>query len=91
MLATDALWRPNPRNRYSQNALNFFQVSEEVMERDNPTMKKLRIELSNLRDDLAVIESSDVFSINAIGNQEAVNAIRDRIAEIESILARNDK
>lgn len=31
------------------------------------------------------------FAINATGNQEAVDAIRHRIVEIESILARNDK
>ena len=61
------------------------------MARDEPTLAALRVELSNLRDDLAVIESSDVFAINATGNQEAVDAIRHRIAEIESILARNDK
>jgi len=36
------------------------------MARDEPTMEALRVELSNLRDDLAVIESSEVFAINAI-------------------------
>ena len=61
------------------------------MARDEPTMEALRVELSNLRDDLAVIESTEIFAINKVGNQEAVNAIRHRIAEIESILERNDK
>ena len=61
------------------------------MARDEPRMEALRVELSNLRDDLAVIESSEIFAINETGNQEAVNAIRHRIAEIESILERNDK
>jgi hypothetical protein len=58
---------------------------------DEPTMEELRLELSNLRDDLAVIESSAIFSIRPIGNEEPVDAIRRRIAEIESILERNDK
>ena len=55
---------------------------------DEPTMEELRVELSNLRDDLAVIESSDIFALNKVGNQDAVNAIRHRIAEIEAILER---
>jgi hypothetical protein len=42
-----------------------------------------------LRDDLAVIENSEIFAVNAIGNREAVHAIRHRIAEIESILQRS--
>jgi hypothetical protein len=54
-------------------------------------MKELEVELSNLRDDLAVIESSEIFAVNAIGNREAVHAIRHRIAEIETIFERNDK
>lgn len=54
-------------------------------------MEGLRLELSNLRDDLAVIESSEIFALNKVGNQEAVDAIRHRIAEIESILTRNSK
>lgn len=61
------------------------------MASDEPTMEELRLELSNLRDDLAVIESSAIFSIRSTGNEEPVNAIRRRIAEIESILERNDK
>lgn len=56
------------------------------MRRGKPAKRELRVKLSNLRDDLAVIESSEVFAANAIGNQEAVNAIRHRIAELESIL-----
>jgi hypothetical protein len=56
------------------------------MRRDKPTEKELRVELSNLRDDLAVIESSEIFAREAIGNQQGVNAIRYRIAEIELIL-----
>ena len=56
------------------------------MGRDEPT-KALRVELSNLRDDLAVIESTQIFVMSSISDQEGVNAIRDRIAEIESILA----
>ena len=56
------------------------------MGRDKPTTKVLRIELSNLRDDFAAVESSDIFARNAIGNSEPVNVIRRRIAEIESIL-----
>ncbi len=58
---------------------------------DGPTIEALRVELSNLRDDLAVIESSDIFAINKIGNQEALNAIRDRIREIESIFERGQE
>ncbi|ATU94095.1 hypothetical protein [Phyllobacterium zundukense] len=58
---------------------------------DSQTMKELRIELSNLRDDLAAIESSQIFFINALGNQTGVNGLRRRIAEIEAILERNDK
>lgn len=61
------------------------------MGKDKPTMKELRVELSNLRDDLAVIESSQLFYLSSVGNQEAVNAIRHRIAEIESIVERDDK
>ena len=61
------------------------------MVRDEPTIDALRVELSNLRDDLAVIESSDIFALNKVGNQDAVNAIRHRIAEIEAILERSDK
>ncbi|UXN59135.1 hypothetical protein [Phyllobacterium zundukense] len=56
------------------------------MDRAEATIKELRVELSNLRDDLAVIESSEVFAARAIGNQEVVSAIRHRIAELESIL-----
>ena len=58
---------------------------------DGPTIEALRVELSNLRDDLAVIESSDIFAINKIGNQEALNAIRDRIREIEFIFERGQE
>jgi hypothetical protein len=47
-------------------------------------MEKLRVELSNLRDDLVVIESSEILVRNAIGNQEA-------IMPLESVLGRNDK
>ena len=61
------------------------------MVRDEPTIEAFRVELSNLQDDLAVIESSDIFAINKAGNPEAVNAIRHRIAEIEAILKRGDK
>ncbi len=56
-----------------------------------PTIVPLRVELSNLQDALAVIESSDIFALNKVGDQEAVNAIRHRIAEIEAILKRGDK
>ena len=58
---------------------------------DQPTLEALRVELSNLRDDLAVIESSEIFALNKLGNQEAVDAIRHRIAEIESVLHRDRK
>jgi hypothetical protein len=59
---------------------------------DEPTMAALRQELSNLRDDLAVIESSEIFLIGSKpANEDAVNVIRSRIAEIESILERNDE
>ena len=61
------------------------------MARDEPTLEALRVELSNLRDDLAVIESSDIFALNKVGNQDAVNAIRHRIAEIEATLERTGK
>ncbi|WP_271894259.1 hypothetical protein [Candidatus Phyllobacterium onerii] len=61
------------------------------MGRDEPTLAALRVELSNLRDDLAVIESGDIFALNKVGNEVAVNAIRHRIAEIEAILKRSDK
>ena len=61
------------------------------MDRDEPTMKELQVELSNLRDDLAVIQSSYIFHLSSVGNSEAVNAIRHRIAEIEAILERSDK
>jgi hypothetical protein len=62
------------------------------MSRDEPTMEALRLELSNLRDDLAVIESSEIFLIGSKPiNEEAVNGIKRRIAEIQSILARNDE
>jgi hypothetical protein len=54
-------------------------------------MEKLRIELSNLRDDLAVIESSAIYLIGYLGNQDGARVIRLRIAEIESILKRKDK
>ena len=40
-----------------------------------PTIVALRVELSNLRDDLAVIESSDIFAMNKVAI-EGVNAIR---------------
>jgi hypothetical protein len=71
--------------------LDYLQAREGEMGRDEPTMEALRVELSNLRDDLAVIESSEIFSITSTGNQEAVDVIRRRIAEIESILERNDE
>jgi hypothetical protein len=61
------------------------------MRRDEPTTKALRVELSNLRDDFAVIESSAIFFKGSMGSQDAVNAIRRRIAELESILERNDE
>lgn len=61
------------------------------MARDEPAISALRVELSNLRDDLAVIESSDIFALNKVGNQDAVSTMRDRIKEIESILERNHK
>ncbi|WP_133123972.1 hypothetical protein [Phyllobacterium zundukense] len=61
------------------------------MGRDEPTMEELRVELSNLRDDLAVIESSAIFFKGSTGSHDAVNAIRRRIAELESILERNDE
>lgn len=53
---------------------------------DEPTMEQLRIELSNLRDDLAAIEASEIFVKNSVGNIDALKAIRHRIAEIESAL-----
>ncbi len=56
------------------------------MAKDEPSTKELRIELSNLRDDLAVIESSAIFFIGSTGNQDAIDSIRHRIAEIESVL-----
>ena len=55
---------------------------------EEPSMEDLRVELSNLRDDLAVIESSAIFFIGSTGNEDAINSIKQRIAEIESILAR---
>ncbi len=61
------------------------------MGRDEPTMEELRVELSNLRYDLTVIESSEIFTHQRVGNQRAVKAIRNRIAVIESILERNSK
>jgi hypothetical protein len=61
------------------------------MGRDEPTTEELRVEFSNLRDDLAVFESSEIFAKKAIGNHEAINAMRHRIAEIESLLDRSDK
>jgi hypothetical protein len=60
-------------------------MSEEMW-RGKPAKRELRVKLSNLRDDLAVIESSEIFAREAIGNKEGVNAIRHRIAELESIL-----
>ena len=56
-----------------------------------PTIVPLRVELSNLRDALAGIESSDIFALNKVGDQEAVNAIRHRIADLDAILKRSDK
>lgn len=53
---------------------------------DEPTMEQLRIELSNLRDDLAAIEASEIFVKNSVGNIDTLKAIRHRIAEIESAL-----
>ncbi|MBZ9653670.1 hypothetical protein [Phyllobacterium lublinensis] len=53
---------------------------------DEPGTTELRIELSNLRDDLAVIESSYFFIRRTPSNLEAVKAIKARIAEIETIL-----
>ncbi|MBZ9656592.1 hypothetical protein [Phyllobacterium lublinensis] len=55
---------------------------------DEPTMEELRVELSNLRDDLAVIESSEIFAKNSIDYPDALKAIRDRVAEIESVMER---
>lgn len=56
------------------------------MDENEPTTEELRIELSNLRDDLAVIESSAIFFIGSTGNQDAINSIKQRVAEIESVL-----
>jgi hypothetical protein len=62
------------------------------MAKDKPTIEALRVELSNLRDDLAVIESNQIFFMQSgTVNEEAVNAIRHRIAEIKAILERSDK
>ncbi|UXN66301.1 hypothetical protein N8E89_24350 (plasmid) [Phyllobacterium sp. A18/5-2] len=57
-----------------------------------PTEDELREELSNLEDDLAVIESGEMFSIGSTGDQEpvdqqAINVIKRRIAEIKAKLA----
>jgi hypothetical protein len=56
---------------------------------DEPTMEALRVELSTLRYDLALIESGETFSIGSTGNrdpadQNAINVIKRRIAEIEA-------
>jgi len=51
------------------------------MARDKPTTKALRVELSNLRDDLAVIESTQIFVMSALSNQEAIIVMRRRTAE----------
>jgi ribosomal protein L29 len=64
------------------------------MANTEPMLEQLREELARLRDDLAVIECGDIFSISSTGGQEpvdeqAVNVIRRRIAEIESILERD--
>ena len=56
-----------------------------------PNIEELRIELSNLRDDLAVVESSATFFIGSTGNQDAINSLKHRIAEIEMILERDNK
>ncbi|UXN59101.1 hypothetical protein [Phyllobacterium zundukense] len=62
------------------------------MAKDKPTIEALRVELSNLRDDLAVIASSQIFFMqSATVNEEAVNAIKHRIAEIKAILECSDK
>lgn len=61
------------------------------MAQDEPSMEELRMELSNLRDDLAAIESSAIFFVGSTSNQDAIDSIKRRIAEIESILERNDK
>ena len=61
------------------------------MGEDEPSMEELRVELSNLRDDLAVIESSAIFFVGSTGNQDAIDTIKRSIAEIESILERNHK
>jgi hypothetical protein len=64
------------------------------MANTEPTLEQLREELARLRDDLAVIESGEIFSISSTGGHEpvdeqAVNVIRRRITEIESILERD--
>lgn len=61
-----------------------------------PTEDELREELSRLRDDLAVIESGEIFSIGSTGDQEpvdqhAINVIKRRIAEIEAKLERDER
>ncbi len=61
------------------------------MGKDEPSIEELRVELSNLRDDLAVIESSAIFFIGSTGNQDAIDSIKRRIAEIESILEHDDE
>jgi len=57
------------------------------MAEDEPTMEGLRVELSNLRDDLAVIESSAIFHLLSIGDSKAIVGMRHRIAEKEFVLA----
>ncbi len=68
--------------------VGLLKASEGEMGKDNQKMKELRTELSNLRDDLAVIESS-FFMMGSSANQEPVYAIRRRISELESILEPN--
>jgi hypothetical protein len=63
---------------------------------NEPTEDELREELSRLRDDLAVIESGEIFSIGSTGNrgpvdQNAINVIKRRIAEIEAKLERDER
>ena len=62
------------------------------MDNNSPTLDDLRQELARLRDDLAVLESSRAFAIGSVNyGEDAIEAIKKRIAEIEAILGEGEK
>jgi len=62
------------------------------MDNNSPTLDDLRQELARLRDDLAVLESSRAFAIGSVNyGEDAIEAIKKRIAEIEAILDEGER